>query len=63
VASPHAYWIVYPEERSDRPDVAAFRKWALAEAEPHIRPDPEAKIIPLPPQHLRAFTTVRPARR
>ncbi len=34
VPSPYAYWLVMPEAVSQRPPVAAFHDWLLAEAQP-----------------------------
>lgn len=31
VADPHAYWLVCPLDRADRPDIADFRDWLLDE--------------------------------
>ena len=36
--APHAYYIVYAEERADEPKIAAFRDWIIEEAKAYAKP-------------------------
>ena len=36
--APHAYYIVYAEERSEEPKIAAFRDWVIEEAKAYAKP-------------------------
>jgi LysR family transcriptional regulator, glycine cleavage system transcriptional activator len=37
VASAHAYYLVYPEEKRDLPPLKLFREWLLTESAPGVR--------------------------